>query len=174
MSINAFVLKILSVVYQKVKLCYSWFKLNELLEEEFMWPRWVRALATVWVAWDSRQRRSLDWFWVLVIFLLGPLLLPFYLATRPLIKGEHRVGGIFWNLFVSCESLFSWLVGLAAAAVLVENVSMPYDKSLAEVKRAEIKAGSLIGVVLLIVFAGLEKMGFELFREHVEKKYLKS
>ncbi len=138
-----------------------------------MWPRWIRALATLWVAWDSRQRQSLDWFWVLVILLLGPLLLPFYLATRPLLKGEHRAGGFLWNLLVSCESLVSWLVGLAAAAVLVENISMPYDKSLAEVKRAEIKAGSIIGAILLIVFAGLEKMGFELFREIIEKKYLK-
>ncbi len=139
-----------------------------------MWPRWVRALATLWVAWDSRQRSTLDWFWVLAILLLGPLLLPIYLATRPLLKGERRVGGLIWNLFVSCESLFTWLAGLAAAAVFVENVSMPYDKSLAEVKRAEIKAGSLIGVALFIVLAGLEKMGFELLREHVEKKYLES
>ncbi len=136
-----------------------------------MWPRWVRALATLWVAWDSRQRRSLDWFWVLAILLLGPLLLPFYLATRPLLRGEKRAGGLLWNLLVNCENLFSWLAGLAAAAVFVENVSMPYDKSIAEVKRAEIKAGSLIGAVLLIVLAGLEKMGFEILREHIEKKY---
>lgn len=136
-----------------------------------MWPRWVRTLATLWVAWDSRQRKNLDWFWVLVIFLLGPLLLPFYLATRPLLRGERRVGGLLWNLLVNCENLLSWLAGLAAAAVLVENVSMPYDKSVAEVKRAEIKAGSLIGAVLLIVLAGIEKMGFEMLREHIEKKY---
>ncbi|HNS09270.1 MAG TPA: hypothetical protein PKN29_06195 [Candidatus Ozemobacteraceae bacterium] len=139
-----------------------------------MWPRWVRAIATIWVAWDSRQRKNLDWFWVLVIFLLGPLLLPLYLATRPLLKSEKRVGGLFWNLLVSCETLFTWLAGLAAAAVFVENVSMPYDKNLAEVKRAEIKAGSLIGVALFIVALGLEKMGFELFRERIEKKYLES
>ncbi|HQB84394.1 MAG TPA: hypothetical protein PLR50_12910, partial [Candidatus Rifleibacterium sp.] len=121
-----------------------------------------------------RQRKNLDWFWVLVIFLLGPLLLPFYLATRPLLKSERRVGGLLWNLLVSCETLFTWLAGLAAAAVFVENVSMPYDKNLAEVKRAEIKAGTLIGVALFIVALGLEKMGFELFRERIEKKYLKS
>ena len=139
-----------------------------------MWPRWVRALATLWVAWDSRQRSSLDWFWVLAILLLGPLLLPFYLATRPLLQGERRVGGLFWNLFLNCENLLTWLAGLAAAAVFVENISMPHDKSLAEVKRAEIKAGSLIGVAIFIVLAGLEKMGFELFREHIEKKYLAS
>lgn len=139
-----------------------------------MWPRWIRSLATLWVAYDSRQRKSLDIFWVLLVLLLGPILLPFYLATRPLLKGEVRVGGLFWNLLVSVESLLSWLVGLAAVAVFVENFTTPQDKGLAEVKRAEIKAGSLIGVVLFIVVAGLEKMGFEWFRQHVEKKYLES
>ena len=139
-----------------------------------MWPRWIRALATLWVAYDSRQRKSLDIFWVLVILLLGPLLLPFYLATRPLLKGERRVGGLFWNLFVSIESLLSWLVGLAAAAVFIENVTMPHDKAVAEVKRAEVKAGSLIGVVLFIVLAGFEKMGFDFLKQQVEKNYLES
>lgn len=138
-----------------------------------MWPRWIRALATLWVAWDSKNRKALDWFWVLVVLLLGPLLLPFYLATRPLLKSERRVGGLFWNLLVSIESLASWVVGLAAAAVLVENLSLPHDKNMAEVKRAEIKAGSIMGIVLFIVAAGLEKIGFEFFRLHVEKQYLK-
>lgn len=138
-----------------------------------MWPRWIRALATIWVAWDSRNRRALDWFWVLVILLLGPLLLPVYLTTRPLLSGERRVGGFFWNFLVSIESMISWVVGLAAAAVLLENLTLPHDKNMAEVKRAEIKAGSLIGTVLFIVAAGFEKIGFEVFREHVEKHYLK-
>ncbi len=137
-----------------------------------MWPRWIRALATIWVAWDSRNRRALDWFWVLVILLLGPLLLPVYLTTRPLLHGERRVGGFFWNLLVSLESMISWVVGLAAAAVFLENLTLPHDKNLAEVKRAEIKAGSLIGIILFIVAAGLEKTGFAAFRQHVEKHHL--
>lgn len=138
-----------------------------------MWPRWVRALATLWVAFDSRQRKELDLFWVLVILLLGPLLLPVYLSVRPLLKGEKRTECFFWNFFVNTEKLVSWLVGLAAAAVFVENFTMPHDKNVAEVKRAEIKAGSLAGVILFIVIAGFEKMGFEFLRQHIEKKYLK-
>ena len=86
-----------------------------------MWPRWIRALATLWVAWDSKQRKALDWFWVLVVLLLGPLMLPLYLTMRPLIKGEKRVGGFIWNLFVSLENFATWVVGLAAAAVFVEK-----------------------------------------------------
>jgi hypothetical protein len=134
-----------------------------------MWPRWIRALATLWVAWDSRQRKSLDWFWVLVVLLLGPLLLPVYLTTRPLLKGEKRVGGLIWNLFISLESFASWVVGLAAAAVFVENITTPHDPNVPDVRRAEIKAGSLAGVFIFIFLFGLEKLGFEYFRQHVEK-----
>jgi hypothetical protein len=56
--------------------------------------------------------------------------------------------------------------------VFVENFTMPRDKNIADVKRAEIKAGSLIGAILLIVAAGLEKTVFEIFRRHVETRYL--
>lgn len=135
-----------------------------------MWPRWIRALATLWVAWDSRNRKELDWFWVLAVLLLGPLLIPVYLTVRPLVKNERRVGGFFWNLLVNMENLFSWLAGLAAAAVFVENISIPHNKNLAEVKRAEIKAGTIAGVAVFIVLLGLEKIGFEQFRNYIEQK----
>lgn len=139
-----------------------------------MWPRWIRALATLWVAWDSKQRKALDWFWVLVVLLLGPLLLPFYLTSRPLLKGETRVGGFFWNLFISLETFASWVAGLAAAAVFIENITTPHDSNLPEVRRAEIKAGSLTGIIIFIFLAGLEKLGFEYFRKQVEKSLPRS
>ncbi|MBU1107544.1 MAG: hypothetical protein KKB51_12815 [Candidatus Riflebacteria bacterium] len=135
-----------------------------------MWPRWIRALTTIWVAWDSKQRKTLDWFWVLVVLLLGPLLLPIYLTNRPLLKGEKRVGGFFWNLLISLENFSTWVVGLAAAAVFIENITTPHDPNVAEVKRAEIKAGSLAGIFIFIFLVGLEKLGFEHFRQHIEKK----
>ena len=134
-----------------------------------MWPRWIRALATLWVAWDSRQRKALDWFWVLAVLLLGPLLLPIYLTSRPLLTGERRVGGFLWNLLISLENFATWVIGLAAAAVFIENISTPHDPDVAEVRRAEIKAGSLAGIFIFIFLVGLEKLGFEHFRQHVEK-----
>ncbi len=136
-----------------------------------MWPRWIRAAATVWVAWDSRKRKTLDWFWVLTIFLLGPLLLPFYMVKRPLLGNEKRKGGLFWNLFLSCEKLLSWITGLAATAVFLENFTLPKNKDLAEIRRAEIKAGSLMGLILFIVAAGFEKASFEVFKNRIERKF---
>jgi hypothetical protein len=38
---------------------------------------------------------------------------------------------------------------------------MPKNKDVAEVKRAEIKAGSFLGLILFVILARLEKTGFE-------------
>ena len=133
-----------------------------------MWPRWLRALATIWVAWDSKNRKSLDLFWVLVVFLLGPLLIPIYMAIRPLKENETRKGGLLWNIFVNAEQFFIWLAGIAIAAVFAENFTMPYDKNIAEIKRAEIKACSMIGALMLLLVLGLEKVLFSRFRRQIE------
>jgi hypothetical protein len=146
---------------------------NKKSEETIMWPRWVRLISTLWVAFDSKKRKSVDYLWVLIILLLGPLLLPIYIATRPLLKNEKRPDCLIWNIIVAIENITLWLVGLAVAAVFVENVTMPKNKDVAEVKRAEIKAGSFLGLILFIILAGLEKTGFEAFKSHIEKKYFK-
>lgn len=134
-----------------------------------MWPRWIRAATTLWVAWDSKKRKNIDWFWVLAILLLGPLLLPFYMTLRPLLKGERHSKCFFWNFLVNLEKIISGLVTLAIAAVFVENITLPRDSNLAEVKRAEIKAGSIMGIILSIIIFGLEKIGFGILREYIEK-----
>jgi hypothetical protein len=136
-----------------------------------MWPRWVRVISTLWVAFDSKKRKELDVLWVVLILLLGPLLLPIYMATRPLLKGEKRPNCFLWNLLVAIENLALWCASLATLAVFVENVTLPKSKDLAEVKRAEIKAGTLIGMVIFIILMGLEKIGFETLKKYIETKY---
>lgn len=133
-----------------------------------MWPRWLRAVATVWVAWDSKNRKALDWFWVLVVLLLGPLLLPLYMSFRPLLPKEKRSNSLIWNLVVNCEKFFLWIAGFAAAAVFAENLTLPHNKDLAEVKRAEIKAGTIIGTVFVIILLGLERIIFDIIKEKYE------
>jgi len=81
------------------------------------------------------------------------------------------VGGFLWNLLVNIENLLSWVAGLAAAAVFVENITIPHNKNLAEVKRAEIKAGTIVGTIVFIVLIGFEKIGFEHLKNYIEQKY---
>lgn len=136
-----------------------------------MWPRWVRALTTVWVAIDSRKRGKFDAFWTLVILLLGPLLLPFYVASRPAIKGEKFINCYIWRFILACENLFLCIVSLASSAVFIENITTPKSKDIAEVKRAEIKAGSIVAIIALMFFIGLEKLGFDFIKEKIEEKF---
>jgi len=96
------------------------------------------------------------------------LLLPVYMALRPLLPREKRSGGLCWNIFVNCEKFFIWIAGAAAAAVFAENLMLPHDKNLAEVKRAEIKAGSVLGAVAVIILLGLERIVFDSIKEKIE------
>ena len=135
-----------------------------------MWPKWLRGLMTLWVAHDSRRRNRLDLFWVLVVLILGPLLLPFYLAARPLLPGEFRRGSFLWNALWNFEKLFSTLVALASVTVFIENMTQPKSKEVAEVKQAEVKAGTLLGLFVVVVFFVVERLGFNAFREWMENK----
>lgn len=135
-----------------------------------MWPRWIRAISALWVAFDSKKRKSADWVWAAVVLLLGPLLLPVYMTVRPQLKGEYRSKSTVYNFLVNLESFLTWVAGLAASAVLIENFTMPKSAEVAEVKRAEIKAGSILGVMAFAALVGLEKLAFCLFRSQIEYK----
>ena len=138
-----------------------------------MWPRWVRALATVWVAIDSKKRGRFNMTWTIVVLILGPLLLPFYIASRPMMKNEKGVDCFFWRLWKAFEDLFVWITALASSAVFIENMTTPKSRELSEVKRAEIKAGSILSFIFLVIAIGLEKFGFDSVNELIEEKIFK-
>lgn len=123
-----------------------------------MWPKWLRTLVTLWVALDGKKNGKIDFFWVVVVFLLGPLLIPFYLAFKAISGEKGSNASFFCELFWSFEKLFAALAALAAGAVLVENFSVGPDKNLAEVKRAEIKAGSIVGFTFFLLAIAIERV----------------
>ena len=136
-----------------------------------MWPRWVRAISTIWVAFDSHKRGKLDVLWTLVVLLLGPLFVPFYIAQRKAVKGDNYIDCYWWRLFKAIENLFLSVVGLASSAVFIENITTPKSKDLAEVKRAEIKAGSIMGAIAMFILIGLAKFGSDFVKEEIEKRF---
>lgn len=136
-----------------------------------MWPRWLRILASLWVAFDSRKRHGRDIFWFVVVFALGPLLVPFYLAARPLLAHEKRVGNFCWNVIVGFESFLFWLISLALSASMLENLTIKQSKDIAPVKVAEIKAGTVLGTLFLFFVLITEKLLFTAFRRNFERKY---
>ena len=136
-----------------------------------MWPRWVRALATIWVSIDSAKRGKLDVAWTLTILLFGPLLLPFYIAGRPFMKDEKKINCYFWRFLKACQNMFLLILTLASSAVFVENITTPKSRELAEVKRAEIKAGSILGIITMFMLIIAEKFSFDFIKEQIEKKF---
>ncbi|HNW34025.1 MAG TPA: hypothetical protein PKM25_03780 [Candidatus Ozemobacteraceae bacterium] len=134
-----------------------------------MWPKWLRGLITVWVAWDSHSRKGAGIFWTAVVFILGPLLVPFYLAARPLLAGETRRGSFWWNAIWNFERLFAALAALAGMAVCAQNMQIAESKDLAVVKRAEIKAGTLAGLIATLVLLLIERVGMDTIKANLEK-----
>ncbi|HEY9070723.1 MAG TPA: hypothetical protein VIV61_10750 [Candidatus Ozemobacteraceae bacterium] len=134
-----------------------------------MWPKWLRGLVTIWVAWDSHTRKGPSLFWTAVVFILGPLLVPFYLAGRPLLAGESRRGSFWWNAVWNFERLFAALAALAGFAVCAQNLQLAETKDLAVVKRAEIKAGTFAGLIATLVLLFIERVGMDALKSSMER-----
>jgi len=130
----------------------------------------LRAVLGGWVILDSRKRGGVSLFWTAVVIILGPLLIPLYLTCRPLIEGERKRGTFFTNLFWNFEPLVSGLVALAAVAVSIENFVDSGRQELAPVKRAEIKAGTILGVMVTFVMYGISRVLVGIFRDWIEEE----
>ena len=84
-----------------------------------MWYLAIFFLAAIWVA-DNAVKRKLgivrSLLWAVGTFILGVVVLPFYIAKRPLRANEVREGGFAWNViraFALSWTLFIVAVGLA-------------------------------------------------------------
>ena len=133
-----------------------------------MWPKWLRAAIAGWVGVDSSRRQGLSVFWVVVVALLGPLLLPLYLVFRPLQPGESRSRCVFWELLWQFEALLVALLGCASLAVFAENFEQSMSRDLAKVKRAEVLAGSLFSLFVAALAFAFERLFVKLLRSHIE------
>lgn len=61
---------------------------------------WSLIAVIIWL--DARSRNAKNsFFWALGSFFLAIVIIPLYLATRPLKSGEIREGGLVWN---TCRS----------------------------------------------------------------------
>lgn len=75
----------------------------------------LNALFVGYLLWDGRRRKTSGlWAWAVATAIGGVLLLPFYLASRPLRRGETRTGGFGWNVVRYFVML--WTVALAGVA----------------------------------------------------------
>jgi hypothetical protein len=112
-----------------------------------VWYWGLAALALIWLGIDGWQRRSpLLLLWIVGVLLLWPLVLPIYLAERPLKHGETREGGRAWNILRNFA--LTWtvlLLGFAVAYLMtVSSATQSIDSDAGRV-------GAGIGVTLVFV-----------------------
>lgn len=125
----------------------------------------TNGLLLAYLIWDGRRRKvSKIWAWALGSVMAGPLVLPFYFASRPLMEGEVRSGGYGWNVVRYFALLWTFLflvIGVASCANVGETVESAQTD--AEQASATIGAGlgfMFIGVMWFFPLVGSLVVGF--------------
>lgn len=79
----------------------------------------------LWVLLDgiSRKLRTSAFFWTLGTVILGPIILPTYLALRPLKEGEVREGGKAWNILKNFAILWTVVIAIGAIIAVIDMAS---------------------------------------------------
>jgi len=88
----------------------------------------------IWVFRDSKKRRINGMPWAVCSAIFGPVVVPIYLAKRPLKDGEVREGGLPWNvlknfaLFWTLTILVAGVAGMAGAADAAKDANSDAEK----------------------------------------------
>jgi hypothetical protein len=99
------------------------------------------------VAFDASRRNlgaAKTILWAIGTFLIGVIVVPIYLAKRPLKPNEVREGGLAWNLLKNFA--LTWTVLMVAISISAINAAAGTDTS----SGAE-AAGAAIGIGIVIV-----------------------
>jgi hypothetical protein len=79
-------------------------------------------MAALWVFVNGMRRKAKAFPWAIGALLLPPIVLPVYLALRPLKPGEVRKGGKAWNILRNFAIL--WTLWFLLAATMMGAI--PY------------------------------------------------
>jgi hypothetical protein len=99
----------------------------------------------IWVLFDGLNRKmafSALW-WTAGTAIFGPIILPVYLASRPLKQGEVREGGKSWNVLKNFAILWTMVMAVATIAGM-----MAMAKTTTGLESDAARAGAGIGMVL--------------------------
>ena len=106
------------------------------------------AAIAFWVYQDAKKRKNHTIGWPLGTFLIGPIVLPVYLAKRNLKAGEVREGGTAWNILRYFAIFWTLTMAVAIGAGLL-NASNVAQQAASEAEQAGIVVGAGIGVSML-------------------------
>ncbi len=114
-----------------------------------MWYVVLYAVLAGWVFLDALARRCKGTavVWTLGTLVCGPVVLPFYLARRPLRIGETRKGGTSWNVLSNFAILWTIVMAIVGISTLISMASVTSG-----VKSGPEAAGAGVGIVLGVGF----------------------
>jgi len=118
-----------------------------------MWYPVLYFIFAIWVFFDSKKRKGTPWISAIVVLLFGPLMLPYYFATRNLKEGEVREGGMGWNWMKNL--IIFWTItciiwGIAAMSEV--SKTMEATQKVTDQLGTAIGAGIGLGLIFVIWF----------------------
>lgn len=137
-----------------------------------MWYFILYLVIAIWVFIDAWKRQNSYVVWALPTVVIGPLVLPVYLAKRNLKAGEVREGGMAWNILKNFAVLWTLTMIVAAIAGMVGVSEMD---ATSEAEQAGQAIGAALGLGMLgflwfIVLVGALVLGFFLKNTSIVEK----
>jgi hypothetical protein len=125
-----------------------------------MWYVALYGVLALWVLFDALERKlgAMAVLWALGTAVLGPFVLPIYVAKRPLKKGEVREGGTAWNVLKNFAILWTVVMAVATLAGLMA-VSEHTSRLESGAATTGAAVGTAIGLGLLGVVWFVPTMG---------------
>ncbi len=135
----------------------------------------VFGLATVFVVVDGLKRKvgALTAAWAIGTVLLGPIILPAYLAKRPLHTNEVREGGFAWNVlknFALAWTVFIVVLGISIVFAVSSQTAPTSDAEAAGAAIGTALVFTILAVVWFFPMVGALVLGFFLKKSTVVER----
>ena len=103
-----------------------------------------------WLYRDAKARLFNGLPWSIATMFLGPTVVPFYIAKRPLKQGEVREGGFGWNVLRNFALFWTLTIFVGFIGGLV-NVSEHAQNATSEAEQIGVGMGVAIGGVMIFL-----------------------
>jgi len=131
-------------------------------------------IAAIWLFRDAKKRLTNGTPWAAFTVLFGPIVVPLWLAKRPLKEGEVREGGTAWNVLKNFALMWTltlfigFIAGMASASNQAAGLSDKYEKAGAGIGMA--LGGMAIFFLWFVVLVSALVLGFFLKKSSVVEK----
>jgi hypothetical protein len=117
-----------------------------------VWYVLIFFLLALWVAYDARKRKlgvAKIVLWAIGTFVIGVVVMAFYIAHRPLKANEFREGGYAWNVVKGFA--LSWTIFvIAVVGVAISGIG----DALTAVVALILLGGGWLGVMIVALIVG--------------------